>query len=99
MLKGTREILMYILEEVDPLSAAVYNQLLVQPQQMPMFLHNEGRVVTTHQLGAREAQKKRFNIDGYVRCRHVLCDEPHLLILTQSGGTIEDMLFFTSMRN
>lgn len=64
--------MMYTLEEGDPLSAAVYNQLLMQPQQMLVFLHNEGRVVTTHQLGAREAQNKRFNLDGYVRCMHVL---------------------------
>lgn len=49
---------MYTLQEVDPLSAAVYNQLLTQPQQMLVSLHNKGRVVTTHHFGASQGQKK-----------------------------------------
>lgn len=61
LLKGTLEVMLYTLEEVDPLCAAVYNQLLTQPQQMLVSLHNEGRVVTTHQFGARgEQRKKRY---------------------------------------
>lgn len=49
--------MMYTLEEVGPFSAAVYNQLLSQAQQMLVLLYNEGRVVTTHQFGATEAQE------------------------------------------
>lgn len=51
---------MYTLEKVDPLSAAVYNQLLAQPQQILVSLYDEGRVVTTHHFGAREAQINRI---------------------------------------
>lgn len=34
-----------------------------------------------------------------VMCCVAVNNMTHLLILTQSGGTMEDMLFFTSMRN
>lgn len=100
------EVMIYTLEEADPFSAAVYNQLLTQPQQMLVFLHNEGRMVTTHQFGAREAQgeKNRLIRDTFTfssECERsaAVNDTTYLLILTQSEGTMEDMLFFTSMRN
>lgn len=62
-LKVILEVMIYTLEEADPFSATVYNQLLTQPQQMLVFLHNEWRMVTTHQFGAREAQWGKKQID------------------------------------
>ena len=49
----------YILQKVDPLAAAVNNQLLSEPQELAVLLHDEGSVVASHDLCAKERERER----------------------------------------